>query len=71
MRAIFAEAVEQDFLPKDPARSIKVPSELQETDKTTLNGTNFGLPCPGFLFETGLCSSSICPMPCGRVSCLG
>ena len=24
MRAIFAEAVEQDFLPKDPARSIKV-----------------------------------------------
>lgn len=37
MRAIFAEAVEQDFLPKDPARSIKVPSELRETDKTTLN----------------------------------
>jgi integrase len=36
MRAIFAEAVEQDFLPKDPARSIKVPSELKETDKTTL-----------------------------------
>jgi integrase len=36
MRAIFAEAVEQDFLPKDPARSIKVPSELLETDKTTL-----------------------------------
>ena len=27
MRAIFAEAVEQDFLPKDPARSIKVLSE--------------------------------------------
>jgi integrase len=37
MRAIFAEAVEQDFLPKDPARSIKVPSELKETDKTTLS----------------------------------
>jgi integrase len=36
MRAIFAEAVEQDFLPKDPARSIKVPTELRETDKTTL-----------------------------------
>lgn len=36
MRAIFAEAVEQDFLPKDPARSIKVPSGLRETDKTTL-----------------------------------
>jgi integrase len=36
MRAIFAEAVEQDFLPKDPARSIKVPAELRETDKTTL-----------------------------------
>jgi integrase len=36
MRAIFAEAVEQDFLPKDPARAVKVPSELKETDKTTL-----------------------------------
>jgi integrase len=36
LRAIFAEAVEQDFLLKDPARSIKVPSELRETDKTTL-----------------------------------
>lgn len=37
MRAIFAEAVEQDFLPKDPARSVRVPSELKETDKTTLS----------------------------------
>ncbi len=37
MRAIFAEVVEQDFLPKDPARAIKVPAELKETDKTTLN----------------------------------
>jgi integrase len=37
MRAIFAEAVEQDFLAKDPARSVKVPSELKETDKTTLS----------------------------------
>jgi integrase len=36
MRAIFREAVEQDFLPKDPARTIKPPSELKETDKTTL-----------------------------------
>jgi len=36
MRSIFAEAVEQDFLPKDPARSVKVPAELRETDKTTL-----------------------------------
>ncbi|HEY2467652.1 MAG TPA: site-specific integrase [Terracidiphilus sp.] len=36
LRAIFAEAVEQDFLPKDPARTVKTPSELRETDKTTL-----------------------------------
>ncbi len=36
MRAIFREAVEQDFLPKDPARTVKPPSELKETDKTTL-----------------------------------
>jgi integrase len=37
MRAIFREAVEQDFLPKDPARTVKTPSELRESDKTTLS----------------------------------
>ena len=36
MRAIFAEAVDQDFLSKDPARKVKVPANLRETDKTTL-----------------------------------
>ena len=36
MRAIFAEAVDQDFLPKDPARMVKVPAHLRETDKTVL-----------------------------------
>ncbi|QHN02729.1 tyrosine-type recombinase/integrase [Granulicella sp. WH15] len=36
MRAIFAEAVDQDFLPKDPARMVKVPTNLREVDKTTL-----------------------------------
>ena len=36
MKAIFAEAVDQDFLTKDPARSIKTPSNLRESDKTTL-----------------------------------
>src|SRR6266702_939063 len=35
-RAIFAEAVDQDYLPKDPARSLKVPANLREVDKTTL-----------------------------------
>lgn len=37
VRAIFREAVEQDFLLKDPARTVKIPSELRETDKTTLS----------------------------------
>ena len=36
MRAIFAEAVDQDFLQKDPARMVKVPANLREVDKTTL-----------------------------------
>ena len=36
MRAIFAEAVDQDFLPKDPARTVKVPANLRAVDKTTL-----------------------------------
>jgi integrase len=36
MRAIFAEAVDQDFLSKDPARMVKPPMNLREVDKTTL-----------------------------------
>jgi integrase len=36
MRAIFAEAVDQDYLPKDPARTVKTPANLREVDKTTL-----------------------------------
>ncbi len=36
MRDIFAEAVDQDFLAKDPARKVKVPSQLRDTDTTTL-----------------------------------
>ena len=36
VRDIFAEAVEQDFLAKDPARNVTVPSQLRDTDKTTL-----------------------------------
>ena len=36
VRDIFAEAVEQDFLAKDPARKVRVPSQLRDTDKTTL-----------------------------------
>lgn len=37
MRAIFAEAVDQSFLQKDPARLVKVPQNLREVDKTTLS----------------------------------
>ena len=36
LRDIFVEAVDQDFLSKDAARKVKVPSQLRETDKTTL-----------------------------------
>lgn len=36
MRAIFAEAVDQDFLAKDPARMVKPPANLREVDRTTL-----------------------------------
>jgi integrase len=36
VRAIFAEAVDQDFLSKDPARMVKVPANLREVDRTTL-----------------------------------
>src|ERR1700761_7504123 len=36
IRDIFTEAVDQDFLVKDPARKIKVPAQLRTTDTTTL-----------------------------------
>jgi integrase len=36
IRDIFAEAVDQDFLVKDPARKVKVPAQLRPTDTTTL-----------------------------------
>ena len=36
MRAIFAEAVDQDYLLKDPARLVKVPANLRAADKTVL-----------------------------------
>ena len=36
LRDIFAEAVDQDFLVKDPGRKIKVPAQLRPTDTTTL-----------------------------------
>ena len=32
LRDIFAEAVDQDFLVKDPARKVTVPSQLRDTD---------------------------------------
>ena len=37
MQAIFAEAVDQEFLAKDPARNVKAPENLPDTDKTTLS----------------------------------
>ncbi|HKS75079.1 MAG TPA: tyrosine-type recombinase/integrase [Terriglobales bacterium] len=37
MQAIFAEAVDQEFLAKDPARNVKAPDNLRDTDKTTLS----------------------------------
>ncbi|HEY3767135.1 MAG TPA: tyrosine-type recombinase/integrase [Candidatus Angelobacter sp.] len=37
IRDIFSEVVDQDFLSKDPARKIKVPAQLRETDTTMLS----------------------------------
>ena len=36
LRDVFAEAVDQDFLVKDPARRVTVPSQMRDSDKTTL-----------------------------------
>ena len=36
LRDIFEEAVDQDFLTKNPAARVKVPKNLRETDTTTL-----------------------------------
>ena len=37
VRDIFAEAVDQDFLSKDPARKVEVPRQQADTDTTVLN----------------------------------
>src|SRR5260370_12731827 len=39
LRDVFAEAVDQDFLVKDPARKVTVPTQLRDTDRTTLTWT--------------------------------
>jgi integrase len=36
LRDILAEAVDEDFLVKDPARKVTVPTQLRDTDRTTL-----------------------------------
>jgi integrase len=36
LRDIFAEAVDQGYLVRDPARKVKAPTQLRPTDKTTL-----------------------------------
>ena len=55
MKAIFAEAVDQDFLPKDPARTLKAPAQLRETDKTTLTWDQLRAALPGSRCGTGFC----------------
>jgi integrase len=37
LKDIFEEAVDQDFLVKDPAARVKIPPQLRESDKTTLS----------------------------------
>lgn len=37
LRDIFAEAVDQNFLVKDPSRQVAVPAQLRESDRTTLS----------------------------------
>ena len=55
MKSIFAEAVEQDFLLKDPTRGIKTPRNLREKDKTTLTWDQLRLVERSFAhcYETG------------------
>jgi integrase len=36
LKSIFSEAVEQDFLQKDPSRKLGIPKELRRKDKTVL-----------------------------------
>jgi len=42
IRDIFTEAVDQDFLVKDPARKLKVPAQPRATDTTTLTWDQLG-----------------------------
>lgn len=40
LRSIFAEAVDQGYLQKDPARKVRTPANLRPVDKTTLTWEN-------------------------------
>ncbi len=37
IKSVFTETVDQDFLAKDPARKLKTPANLRESDKTVLS----------------------------------
>jgi hypothetical protein len=43
LKSIFSEAVEQDFLPKDPSRKVTAPHNLRAKDKTVLTWDQLGL----------------------------
>jgi integrase len=40
LRSIFADAIDQGYLQKDPARKVKTPANLRPVDKTTLRWEN-------------------------------
>ncbi len=66
VRDIFAEAVDQDFLSKDPARKLKVPAQLRETDTTSLtwdqlrSALNALAPRDRILLELDM-TNALCP----------
>lgn len=65
------EAADEDFLAKDPARKVKVPAQLSETDKTTLTWDHLRKALSGLddrdrlLFELDMAMHSV------PASCLG
>jgi hypothetical protein len=52
LKAIFDEAIEQDFIQKNPARKLILPSGLRAPDKTTLTWAHLRLVLASVAYRT-------------------
>lgn len=69
VRDIFAEAVDQGFLAKDPVRKLKPPANLRATDKTVLTWDHLAAAVEKLGLRVAFCSGWTSPTHCVQASC--